>query len=125
MDWPYAEQVFRLEREFIQLNTGTGQVTQKVVYGISSLTVSEADAARLLAITRRHWGIESGLHYRRDVTLREDRSRVRTGQAPQILAAINNLVLGVLARLGYPSAPQARRKVAAHLDEAVNLLSFA
>jgi len=120
VDWPYAEQVFQLEREFKQLNTG--QLTREVVYGVSSLTAAEADAARLLAITRRHWGIESGLHYRRDVTLHEDRSRVRTGQAPQMLAAINNLVLGVLARLGYTSAPQARRHFAAHMDEAVYLV---
>jgi predicted transposase YbfD/YdcC len=120
VDWPYAEQVFQLEREFTQLNTG--QFTQEVVYGVSSLTAPEADAARLLAITRRHWGIESGLHYRRDVTLREDRSRVRTGHAPQLLAAINNLVLSVFARLGYSSAPQARRHFAAHLEEAVALV---
>lgn len=120
VDWPYAEQVFQLEREFTQLNTG--QFTREVVYGVSSLTPAEADAARLLAITRRHWGIESGLHYRRDVTLREDRSRVRTGQAPQVLAAINNVVLGFLAHLGYTCAPQARRHFAAHLDEAVDVV---
>jgi predicted transposase YbfD/YdcC len=120
VEWPYAEQVFKLEREFKQLTTG--QVTQAVVYGVSSLTASDADAAQLLAITRRHWGIENGLHYRRDVTLREDRSRVRMGQAPQMLAAINNFVLGILARLGYTNTPQARRHFAAHLDEAVSLV---
>ncbi len=109
-EWPYAEQVFQLEREFKPLNTG--QLTQDGVYGVSRLTAPEADAARLLAIMRGHWGIESGLHDRRDVTLREDRSRVRTGQAPQLLAAINNLVLGVVARLGYTSAPEARRHFA-------------
>jgi predicted transposase YbfD/YdcC len=84
VDWPYAEQGFQLEREFKQLNTG--QITHEVVYGITSLTTQEADAARLLEITRGHWGIESGLHFRRDVTLREDRSRVRMGHAPQVLA---------------------------------------
>lgn len=120
VDWPYAEQVFKLEREFVQLNTG--QLTQDVVYGVTSLTSPEAHAERLLAITRGHWGIENGLHYRRDVTLHEDRSRVRTGQAPQLLAAINNLVLGVFARVGYTSAPEARRHFAAHLDEAVHLV---
>ena len=75
VDWPYAEQVFQLEREFKQMNTG--KITREVVYGITSLTAKEAGAKRLLEITRGHWGIESGLHYRRDVTLREDRSRVR------------------------------------------------
>jgi hypothetical protein len=47
---------------------------------------------------------------------------VRTGHAPQALAVINNLVLGLFARLGYTSAPEARRHLAAHLDEAVNLI---
>lgn len=119
-EWPYVEQVFKLEREFKQLTTG--QVMQEVVYGVSSLTAAEANAAQLLAITRRHWGIENGLHYRRDVTLREDHSRLRTGQAPHMIAAINNLVLGMMAQLGYRNAPQARRHFAAHLEEAVYLV---
>jgi predicted transposase YbfD/YdcC len=118
--WPYAEQVFKLERKFKQMNTG--KITHEVVYGITSLTAKEAGAKRLLEITRSHWGIESGLHYRRDVTLHEDRCRVRRGQAAHALAVINNLVLGLFARLGYASAPEARRHFAAHPDEAVNLI---
>jgi predicted transposase YbfD/YdcC len=118
--WPYAEQVFKLEREFKQMNTG--KIMHEVVYGITSLTAKEAGAKRLLEITRSHWGIESGLHYRRDVTLHEDRCRVRAGQAAHALAVINNLVLGLFARLGYTSAPEARRHFAAHLDEAVKLV---
>ncbi|CAG0935571.1 hypothetical protein TFLX_04413 [Thermoflexales bacterium] len=66
--------------------------------------------------------IESDLHHRRDVTLREDRSRVRTGQASQVLAAINNLVLGVFAFLIYTSVPEARRHFAAHLEEVVRVV---
>jgi predicted transposase YbfD/YdcC len=120
VDWPYAEQVFQLERESEQMNTG--KRTPEVVYGITSLGAKQAGAERLLEIVRGHWGIESGLHYRRDVTLREDRSRVQIGHAPHALAVINNLVLGFFARLGYTSAPEARRHLAAHLDEAVNLV---
>jgi len=118
--WPYAEQVFKLEREFKQVNTG--KIMQETVYGITSLTAQEAGAKRLVEITRSHWGIESGLHYRRDVTLHEDRCRVRRGHAPHVLAVINNWILGMFARLGYTSAPVARRHFAAHLDEAVNLV---
>jgi hypothetical protein len=120
LDWPYVEQVFKLEREFKQLNSG--RIMHEVVYGITSLTAQEAGAHRLLEITRGHWGIESGLHYRRDVTLREDNCHVRMGHAPQTLAGVNNLVLGLFARLGYASAPEARRHFAAHLDEAVDLM---
>lgn len=120
LDWPSVAQVFKLEREFTRVNTG--KVTHETVYGITSLTAQKAGATRLLQITRGHWGIESGLHYRRDVTLREDRSRVRTGHAPQAFAILNNLVLGLFARLGYTSAPEARRHFAAHLDAAFHLI---
>lgn len=120
LDWPYVEQVFQLERQSREVNTG--KLTREVVYGVTSLTACEADAARLLELTRGHWGIESGLHYRRDVTLHEDRSRVQIGKAPQALAIINNLILGLCARLGYTSTPTARRHFAAHLDEAVHLI---
>ncbi|HEY6075170.1 MAG TPA: ISAs1 family transposase, partial [Anaerolineales bacterium] len=119
LNWPSVAQVFKLERAFTQVNAG--KVTHETVYGVTSLTAQKAGATRLLQITRGHWGIESGLHYRRDVTLREDRSRVRIGHAPQAFAIINNLVLGLFARLGYTSAPEARRHFAAHLDEAVCL----
>ena len=120
LNWPYAEQGFKLEREFEQMNTG--KITHEVVYGVTSLTAQEAGAERLLEITRSHWGIESGLHYRRDVTLHEDRGRVRRGHAAHAIAVINNLVLGLFARLGYTSAPEARRHFAAHLEETVNLV---
>lgn len=123
LDWPYVAQVFKLKREFTQMNTG--KVMREVVYGITSLTACEAGATRLLQITRGHWGIESGLHYRRDVTLREDRSRIRRGRAPQAVAVVNNLILGLFAHLGYASAPEARRHFAAHLDEAVYLVLHA
>lgn len=118
--WPYAAQVFKLEREFKQVNTG--KLTREVVYGITSLTPQEADAARLLKITRAHWGIESGLHYRRDVTLHEDRGRIRQGHGAHVMAVINNVALGLFARLGYTCAAEARRHFAAHFDEATHLV---
>ena len=49
-----------------------GKTTVEVVHGITSLSRERADAARLLGLTRGHWGIENGSHYRRDVTLGED-----------------------------------------------------
>lgn len=118
--WPYAEQVFRLVREFKQVNTG--KMTREVVYGITSLTAQEANAARLLEIVRTHWGIESGLHYRRDVTFHEDHGRIRQGHGAHVMAVINNVVLGLFARLGYSNAAEARRHFAAHFDEAIKLI---
>jgi len=73
-----------------------GVTTRETVYGITSLSMEEADAGRLLALTRGHWGIENGLHYKRDVTLGEDASRVRREAAPQVMAALRNSVVHLL-----------------------------
>ena len=78
----------------------------------------------MLAINRGHWGIENGLHYRRDVTLKEDCTRVKIGQAPRVMAILNNLVLGLIARHGVQVVPEARRKFAAQPDLALRLITY-
>jgi predicted transposase YbfD/YdcC len=113
VDWPYLAQVVRVERTRItKLKT-----EHEVSYGISSLPAGVADAARLLTICRAHWRIENGLHYRRDVTLQEDASLVRVGQAPQVLAALNNLVCGLCARAKVANLAAFQRFVARQLDQ--------
>src|SRR3989442_4845358 len=39
---------------------------------------------------------QNRLHWRRDVTLREDHSQVRTAGKPEVLAALNNVVLALM-----------------------------
>ena len=78
--WPHLQQVCRLERQ--RVVKGKKQVA--VSYAISSLPATDADARRLLSLSRGHWGIENRLHWVRDVTFDEDRSQVRTGAAPQV-----------------------------------------
>ena len=70
------------------------------VYAITSLTFAQASPARLGDLLRGHWAIENGLHWVRDVTFAEDRSQVRTGTAPQVMACLRNLAIGVLSRAG-------------------------
>lgn len=86
-DWPGMSQAFRTTR----VRKVKGKVTTEVAYGITSLTRDRGDAAGLLAWTRGHWSIENRLHHVRDVTFGEDACRVRSGAAPQVLAAIRNL----------------------------------
>ena len=76
-----------------------GKESVERAYAITSLRPESADAARLLKIWRVHWGIENKLHWVRDVVFGEGRSQVRTGAAPQLLAALRNSVIGLL-RLG-------------------------
>lgn len=122
LEWPYAEQVYRVERQSTRLVDG--KTTRDVAYGLTSLTAQEADPATLLGLIRTHWAIENGLHYRRDDTLREDRCTLRTGTAAHAIAVINNLILGLLRRRGVTNAPDARRRFAAFPREAHELIAL-
>ena len=77
---------------------------------MTSLTADEADPRRLLDGVHLQWGIENGLHYRREVTLHEDSCRLASAVAQHILAIINNLVLGLLLSQGVKNVPTARRR---------------
>lgn len=94
LDWPFLNQVFKLERRVTDVKTG--QVKECVIYGVTSLTRDEVTPKELLELTRSYWGIENGLHYRRDVTLLEDRTRMKSKNAGHVMACINNLVLGLI-----------------------------
>lgn len=117
--WPYLAQVFKLEST---VTTALSSHTT-VRYGVTSLPSTVADAARLLALVRGHWGIENGLHYRRDATLGEDRALVRMGHASHTLAALNTTVLGLFARQGQHNVPTAQRQFSYHLERALARLS--
>ncbi len=120
LEWPGLEQVFQLERNFTRVKDG--QVRHEVVYGVTSLTPRQATPQRLLQLVREHWAIENELHYRRDDTLREDRCTLRTGHAPEAMAVINNLVLGLLLHQGVKNVPDARRGYAAQPSLALPLI---
>lgn len=120
LNWPGVEQVFRLERQFTRV--ADGQVMHQVVYGVTSLTAAEASPHQLLAIIRKHWQIENGLHYRRDDTLREDRCTLRTGHAAEMMSLVNNVVLGLLLGQGVTNVPDARRDYAANPKLALDLI---
>ena len=92
------------------------KVSIEVVYLITSLTAEEAGPARLLALNRAHWGIENRLHYVRDVSMDEDRCRVRVGA--QALAALRNLVIFLIRRSG-ASIPAARENFREDRAEAI------
>jgi predicted transposase YbfD/YdcC len=120
VDWPGLGQVFKIEREVEELSTGKKR--NETVYGVTSLTSTQASAKKLLEIVRKHWMIENGLHYRRDWTLREDYCRLRIGEAAQAMAVINNLIVGMALREGFKYLPDARRRYNAQPLEGLKLI---
>ncbi len=69
-------------------------------------------------------GIENGLHYRRDVTLHEDASQLRRGSGPQVMAALNNTVIGLLYQAGERNLAAMQRQFAYHFDRMLARLSL-
>jgi predicted transposase YbfD/YdcC len=110
--WPYLAQAFQV----VRISQMPRRRSREVRYGITSAPASAASAKRLLESVRGHWQIENGLHYRRDVSLDEDASLVRMGQAPQVLATLNNGICGLTAQAGVSNLAALQRAMAAAVD---------
>ncbi len=93
--WPDVGLVLEVESCVIWPRHPARQVRHERRYFVSSLPVDTRPAEALQRV-RWHWHIENRLHWPRDVTLGEDASQVRSGRAPQALAAVRNAVLGLL-----------------------------
>jgi predicted transposase YbfD/YdcC len=120
LDWPNVAQVFRIERHvWHEKYQGS---TQEIVYGLTSLSPEEAPPEKLLRLIRGYWQIESGLHYRRDVTLREDATRLTVGKSGHVMAIFNNLLIGLCLRNGCKNIAQARRLFCAKPARALDLI---
>jgi predicted transposase YbfD/YdcC len=123
LDWPGVGQVYRLQREFTWFRQGKSYKTScETEFGITSLSREKASPLRILQSRRKHWLIETGLHYRRDVTFREDATRMTIGPAGRILALVHNVVIALIKRAGFHNAAKARRYFEGHLAEAFQLL---
>jgi hypothetical protein len=66
--------------------------------------------------------IENSLQYVRDVTKGSDRSQLRSGNAPQIMAALCNLVIPLIHRHWSDQIAITRRQFAYHPCQALKLL---
>ena len=106
--FPYVGQVFRITRITTDLKGNNFQ--KQVHYGITSLTATQADLKRLLSLSRNHWHIENKIHYVRDFTYDEDRSQVRTGSGPRVMASLRNAAISILRLWGYSNIAKAIRE---------------
>ena len=101
-----------------------GKRCEETAFAVTSLPREQADADRLLRLWRGHWGIENRLFYVRDLTLGEDASRVRTGHAPQVFAAIRNAAITLLRSLGVNNIAAGLRHFAYRIDDLLTTLGI-
>ena len=107
-DWPHLAQVCRTER----IVHHKGRTRRELAYAVTSLQPEQADPARLLELWRGHWGIENRVFWVRDVTMDEDRCQIRSGAAPQMMAALRNLVISLFRMGKEPNIAAALRRYA-------------
>lgn len=96
----------------------------EVAYGITSLTPKQADAKRLLSLNRGHWCIENKLHWVRDVTFDEDRSQVRVGQGPRVMATLRNIAISLFRLHDVSNIAQALRKCSWNAENALHYIGL-
>jgi predicted transposase YbfD/YdcC len=114
-DWGEVGQVFRVQRE----RTSRDKHSVEVVYGWTSLSQKRCSPQHLLQVTRDHWMVENRLHWRRDVTLGEDRCGVRFPPVAQMLAVLNTVVLSLMDAHRVANVARQIRRFASHPDEAL------
>lgn len=122
IDFPHAAQVFRIRRDTGGLD---GQrIRKETAYCITSLAPAQAGPARLGALVRGHWEIENRVHWVRDVTYDEDRSQVRTGAAPQVMASLRNLAISAFRLAGHTNIAAALRWAARDYHRPLTILGL-
>ena len=102
---PGAAQVAQLRRT----RTLKGRKTVEVVYLVTSADRDTAPPTALAKWVNQHWHIENKLHWVRDVTYQEDKSLVRTGNAPRVMATMRNTAISLLRLDGHDNIAWANR----------------
>jgi hypothetical protein len=122
-DWhPHVAAIIRVERDVFTRNARTGLLrhSTETAFYVSNAPITATRAAEAI---RAHWGIETTSHYSRDVTLGEDRSRIRTN--PGVFARLRSFGFNILKANRTNTLNQDRYRAAlAGIDNLLNLLAI-
>ena len=122
--FPGARQAILLERYVTIRKNGrwTMRNCEAVLY-VTSLDSTQASPADLLALIRGHWAVEH-LHWLRDTVWHEDKSTLRTGNAPQVISALTNLVITLFRLQGVTRITAETRRNAQNPRRPLQLLAL-
>ena len=117
--FPHAAQAAQITRRSRRTNGTKWSV--ETVYIITSLPAETASPAELNAMVRGHWTIENRLHWVRDVVFLEDKSMVRTGNAPRLMASLRNLAISLYRIARITNIAKATRHTARNAHRALKI----
>src|SRR3954447_2445111 len=107
--FPHARRAIKVVR---RRRVGARRPSVEIVYAVTSLNHRAADPRLLADWLRGHWAIENSVHHVRDVTQREDASRIRLGAGPQLMAALRNTAANIARLTGHANIAAAQRTAA-------------
>jgi len=119
LNFPYVGQAFVIERQSIEKKTG--KHSTEIVYGLTDHTPESADAARLLAFNRAHWGVEAH-HYILDWNWDEDRCTIRTGHGPENITRLRRFATGLIKSKSRDSVSATINKLARNVRRVFDYL---
>jgi hypothetical protein len=99
MSFPFIRQIFSIERVRLTLD-GSRELSRETVYGGCTHNPKQTRAPEVLKMSRDHWCIENSVHHVRDVTYNEDKSRIRTGNGPHMMAILRNIGINLMRSRG-------------------------
>lgn len=100
--WAGVEEIIEISRK--RWIKAKNKETTEVSYAITSLTSQQASPEQLMILLREHWKIENNLHRTRDMAFDEDRSTIRKDSAPEVMAALRNIVIQIAQKITKPMA---------------------
>jgi DDE_Tnp_1-associated/Transposase DDE domain len=121
IDYPHLEQIACIRRE--AFNASNEKISKEITIKITSAEPGKMTAADVNRHARNHWGIENKSHYIRDTVYREDNNQTYSGNAPQGLAALHNLAIGLLRLKGTRSIKETTELIHLDLTRAVQYMT--
>ncbi len=114
-DWKGLKQVVEVHR----ITRHKGKIREENAYYISSLKTNAMEYAEGI---RSHWEIENSLHWVKDVTLKEDASKIKAGNAPENISTIKNIGINIFRSNEYKNIAKGIRLVANDIKKLMNLI---
>ncbi len=122
-DWlPHVAAIIRVERQVFTRNAATGMLrhTTETAFYVTNRPITATRAANAI---RAHWRIETTSHYSRDVSMGEDRSRIRTN--PGVFARLRSFAFNILKANRTGTLSQDRYRAAlAGIDSLLALINI-
>lgn len=124
LSWPGLTHVWQMQKEVQRKGNKTIETSVGITRIPDDLVKDVSIAQKVAYGIRGHWGIEIRSHRTRDVIFHEDHATIRKGHAPQVMAALRNLVTSIFHRGTVRSFPTAMRRFAAKPEELFQFLGL-